>query len=156
MSVVFVEGWAPNQDMLLLDGSMCGRDDAKGQWELDGFVTKLLPPATAPVANRTTRSMVARTRRIKLTTSWDKTVTALCLLPLDLRTGIVGHSYVVGSTTALAWRPQQAYIVKMCLDNLSKIWKVHVPSIYPEGICGNVLDKGCVVAPDGQALQQGR
>ena len=41
----------------------------------------------------------------------------------------------------------------MRLDNLSTVWKAHIPSIHPEGIGGNVVGEWCVVAPNSQALQ---
>ena len=48
-------------------------------------------------------------------------MTALYLPPPDPHTGVVGHAYVVGSATALAGDLQQAYIVKMRLNNLSVV-----------------------------------
>jgi hypothetical protein len=96
------------------------------------------------------------TKRIKLTTRRDMTVTILCLPLLDPCTGVVGHTYVAGSATTLDGGAQKAYIVKMWLDNLSTVWKAHVLSIPPWGIGGYVLGEGCNVAPNGQALQQQR
>ena len=75
-----MKGRTPDEDLLQLGRTTRGRADPKGQWELNGFVPKLLPPATVPVADRTTGSTVAdalqdkgthRTKRIKSMTGRD-------------------------------------------------------------------------------------
>ena len=118
-----------------------------------------------PVANQTAGSTVAGalqdegtrpTKRIKLTNRRDMTMTTLCLPLLDPCTEVVGHTYVMDSATVLVGWAQKAYIIKMRLDNLSTVWKAHVSSIHPKGICGKLLGERCGVAPDGHALQQRR
>ena len=162
-SIVFIKGRTPNDDLLLLGGTT-RRGDAEGDVrELDGFVTKLSPPAPSPVSDVTTGGTVEdavrdegegghTTRRIESTTGRDETVAALCLPPPDPRTGAVEHVYVVGSSAAAlaAPGPSQAYIIKMRLDDLGTVWKAHVPSIHPAGIGGDVLGEGCAVTPDGR------
>ena len=75
-----MKGRTPDEDLLQLGRTTRGRANPKGQRELNGFVPKLLPPATAPVADRTTGSTVTdtlhdkgthRTKRIKSTTGRD-------------------------------------------------------------------------------------
>jgi len=163
-SVVFIKGRTPNEDLLLLGGTTRRGNDADdgGEGELDGFITKIVPPAPSPVADRTTGSSVEDamedesihpTKRIESTTGRDETVTAICLPPPDIE-GVTAHAFVVGSTASLepGSNPSMAYILKMRLDDLSTVWKEHVPSIHPSGLGGDVLGEGCAVSPDGELV----
>lgn len=167
-SVVFVKGRTPNEDLLLLGGTTRRSNDDDGgdgngeEGELDGFITKIVPPAPSPVADRTTGSTVEDamedesihpTKRIDSTTGRDETVTAICLPPPDIE-GATNHAFVVGSTASLepGSDPSLAYILKMRLDDLSTVWKEHIPSIHPSGLGGDVLGEGCAVSPDGELV----
>lgn len=162
-SIVFVKGRTPNEDLLLLGGTTT-KDGVNGVGEeLDGFITKLIPPAPAPIEDQTTGhslegavedESVHPTKRIDSTTGRDETVTFICLPPAN-REGLITHAFVVGSTTSdkmsemTGDKPSMAYILKMRLDDLSIIWKEHLPSIHPMGLGGDVLGEGCAVSPDG-------
>jgi len=167
-SIVFVQGRTPNDDILLLGGTTRKEDDADGRrGELDGFITKLIPPAPAPVADMTTGDSLENamedesahpTKRIDSTTGRDETVTAICVPPPDPIDGIVTHAFVVGSTSSNRGSgddPSLAYIIKLRLDDLSTVWKERVPSIHPRGIGGDVLGEGCAVSPDGETVYLG-
>jgi hypothetical protein len=93
------------------------------------------------------------TQRIDSTTGRDETVTSICLPPPDPLTGLVAHAYVVGSSSS-AREPSMAYIVKLRLDDLSILWKEHVPSVGAAGggAPGDVLGEGCAVSPDGSRV----
>jgi len=168
-SIVFVRGRTPNDDILLLGGTTKKRAESGFGWELDGFITKLIPPAPTPVADMTTGDSPETaiedeskhpTKRIDSTTGRDETVTAICLPPPD-RDGIISHAYVVGSVTADRGRsssnpsahdPNLAYILKLRLDDLSTVWKEQIPAIHPPGLGGDVLGEGCAVSPDGKMV----
>ncbi|KAL7464231.1 hypothetical protein ACHAXS_004572 [Conticribra weissflogii] len=159
----FVKGRTPDDDLLLLAGTTRkAANDADGQ-ELDGFVTKLLPPAPSPVpdsAMQIHNENTHPTKRIDSTTGRDETVSFLCLPPPNPSTGAVTHAFVVGSTTnfgassssssySSGREPSLAYILLMKLDDMSTIWKQRVSAIHPQGIGGNVLGEGCAVSDDG-------
>ena len=62
-SIVFIKGRTPNDDLLLLGGT-ARRGDAEGDVrELDGFVTKLLPPAPSLVSDLRREPACRRWRR---------------------------------------------------------------------------------------------
>lgn len=171
-AIVFVKGRTPNDDILLLGGTT-RKDGSDGQTEeLDGFITKLIPPAPTPIADMTTGDSpenaiiedesIHPTKRIDSTTGRDETVTAICLPPPDPVDGIISHAYVVGSITADRGHgpsqphghdPNLAYILKLRLDDLSTVWKEQIPSIFPRpGMGGDVLGEGCAVSPDGKMV----
>ncbi|KAL7537537.1 hypothetical protein ACHAXR_007896 [Thalassiosira sp. AJA248-18] len=168
-AIVFVKGRTPNDDLLLLGGTT-RKTNENGESELDGFITRLIPPVPSPIDDMTTGNSVQvakmedervhPTKRIDSTTGRDETVTAICLPPPN-RDGIVTHAYIVGSTTssdrgmsnnAGGRDPSLAYILKMRLDDLSTVWKEHFPSIHPTGNGGDVLGEGCTVSPDGSRV----
>jgi len=160
----FVKGRTPDDDLLLLAGTTRkSSDDADGQ-ELDGFVTKLLPPPPSPVPDSAMQmhgENTHPTKRIDSTTGRDETVSFICLPPPNPNTGAVTHAFVVGSTTdhgagespsyssGKGKEPSLAYILLMKLDDMSTIWKQRVGAIHPAGIGGNVLGEGCAVSEDG-------
>ena len=163
-TIVFVKGRTPNEDLLLLGGTT-RKDGPNGGEELDGFITRLNPPAPSPVEDQTFGTSVEiqdesdhQTKRIDSTTGRDETVTAICVPPPDRDGMAVSHVYVVGSTSsdrgtqAQGRDPSLAYILKMRLDDLSTIWKEHLPSIHPTGLGGDVLGEGCAVSPDGSMV----
>lgn len=160
----FVKGRTPDEDLLLLAGTTRkSSSDSDGQ-ELDGFVTKLLPPAPSPVPDSAMQmhgENTHPTKRIDSTTGRDETVSFICLPPPNPNTGAVTHAFVVGSTTdygassspssssGKGKEPSLAYILLMKLDDMSTIWKQRVGAIHPAGIGGNVLGEGCAVSNDG-------
>jgi len=161
-TIVFVKGRTPNEDLLLLGGTTRQEENLDGRAELDGFITKLIPPAPTPVADLTTGATMEDavedeathpTKRIDSTTGRDETVTAICLPPPDPVTAQITHAFVVGSESAIPGTDASlAYIYKIKLDDLSTVWKAHVPSIHPSGIGGDVLGEGCAVSPDGKMV----
>lgn len=167
-SIVFVKGRTPNEDLLLLGGTTRrndDNDDPERSGELDGFITKLNPPAPSPVADQTTGSSIEDamedealhpTKRIDSTTGRDETVTSICLPPPDdPLDGVITHAFVVGSTMSGS-EFSMAYILKMRLDDLSTVWKEHVPSVRPSGgPGGDVMGQGCAVSPDGTTVYLG-
>jgi len=159
-TVVFIKGRTPDEDVLLLGGTT-RKDGEDGKLdELDGFITKLIPPAPTPVDDLTTGSdlesaiqneNIHPTKRLDSTTGRDETVTAICVPPPDPLSGLVTHVYVVGSSVT-GHGSSLAYIVKLRLDDLSITWKEHVPSIHLSQGGGDVLGEGCAVSPDGSTV----
>ena len=164
--VEFIKGKTPDEDLLLLAGTT-RKDGKNGYTELDGFVTKLIPPAPSPVPDYTTvtdSSAVETegknpTKRIDSTTGRDETVTAICLPPPNRNTGVITHAFIVGSiansmsdSNPSGKDPSTAYILMMKLDDMSTIWKQRIPSIHPNGIGGDVLGEGCAVSTDGKTV----
>ena len=162
--IEFIKGKTPNEDLLLLGGTTrkAGND---GYAELDGFVTKLIPPAPSPTpdynGNTSTIETEGKnpTKRIDSTTGRDETVTAICLPPPNPKTGIITHAFIVGSiansmsdANPSGEDPSLAYILMMKLEDMSTIWKQRIPSIHPDGIGGDVLGEGCAVSPDGKVV----
>ena len=165
-TIVFVKGRTVDEDILLLGGTTKKTND-NGDEELDGFITKIVPPAPSPVEDTTTGTTVENaqmnnvqdensrpTKRIDSTSGRDETVTAICLPPPD-RSGLITYAYVVGSTS---WTnnpdhdPSLAYILKMSLHDMSIVWKQRVPSVHPSGLGGDVLGEGCAVSSDGSKV----
>jgi len=179
--VEFVKGRTPDEDLLLMGGTT--RKVSGDDVEYDGFITKLIPPAPAPVMDMTTGATVEEaesssssggnnnsilqnegthpTKRIDSTTGRDETVTAICLPPPDVGGMGVRHAFVVGSSTNLEGGggkngPSMAYMLKMRLDDMSTVWKVHIPSIGLDGgVGGDVLGEGCAVSHDGKVVYLG-
>ena len=86
-TVKFVKGRDPDEDILLLGGTT-RKTNENGEEELDGFITKLIPPSPSPVEDMTTGTTLENaiddesvhpTKRIDSTTGRDETVTAICL-----------------------------------------------------------------------------
>jgi hypothetical protein len=172
--VEFVKGRTPDEDLLLMGGTTrkVSKDGSSGDVEYDGFITKLIPPAPAPVMDMTTGATMEEaesgnnnsiqneghhpTKRIDSTTGRDETVTAICLPPPDAGGMGVTHAFVVGSSTnpeGGAHGPSMAYLLKMRLDDMSTVWKEHVPSISSDGgVGGDVLGQGCAVSHDGKIV----
>lgn len=161
--IEFVKGRTPDEDLLLLAGTT--RKNGEGGYEeLDGFVTKLVPPPPSPVDGSEANVIVQDesshpTKRIDSTTGRDETVTSICLPPPNPDTGAVTHAFVVGSiansqsaSNPSGKDPSLAYILMMKLDDMSTIWKQRIPSIHPTGIGGDVLGEGCAVSPDGNVV----
>lgn len=160
--VEFVKGKTPDDDLLLLAGTT-RKEGKNGYTELDGFVTKLIPPAPSPIPDYTAGNLDAietegknPTKRIDSTTGRDETATAICLPPANPNTGLITHAFVVGSianseseSNPSGKDPSLAYILMMKLEDMSTIWKQRIPSIHPSGIGGDVLGEGCAVSPDG-------
>eukprot|EP00804_Cyclotella_cryptica_P008265 CCRYP_020398-RB/>CCRYP_020398-RB protein AED:0.03 eAED:0.03 QI:794/1/1/1/0/0.5/2/130/858 len=167
--VEFVKGKTPDDDLILLAGTT-RKEGAKGYSDLDGFVTKLIPPPPSPVPDYTTGTTVDSassmqteaknpTKRIDSTTGRDETVTAICLPPPNPKTGVITHAFIVGSianseseSNPSGKDPSLAYILMMKLEDMSTIWKQRIPSIHPDGIGGDVLGEGCAVSPDGKVV----
>ncbi|KAL7549759.1 hypothetical protein ACHAWF_013024, partial [Thalassiosira exigua] len=161
-AMAFVKGRTPDDDLLLVGGTARKRR-TDGTAELDGFVTKVVPPAPSPVPDETTGHDVVEaveaeasgrhpTKRIDSTSDRDETATGICLPPPDPREGTVTHAYVVGSSSEDDG-PAQAYVAKLRLDDLSTEWKERVPGVHPPGTSGgDVLGEGCAVAPDGRTV----
>lgn len=163
--VEFVKGKTPDDDLLLLAGTT-RKEGKDGYTELDGFVTKLIPPAPSPIPGYTSDNVDSTetegknpTKRIDSTTGRDETVTAICLPPPNPNTGVITHAFVVGSianseseSNPTGKDPSLAYILMMKLEDMSTIWKQRIPSIHPNGIGGDVLGEGCAVSPDGKVV----
>ena len=164
--VEFIKGKTPDEDLLLLGGTT-RKDGKNGYTELDGFVTKLIPPAPSPVPDYSTVTDSSTietegknpTKRIDSTTGRDETVTAICLPPPNPNTGVITHAFIVGSiansmsdSNPSGKDPSTAYILMMKLDDMSTIWKQRIPSIHPNGIGGDVLGEGCAVSTDGKTV----
>jgi hypothetical protein len=162
--VEFIKGKTPDDDVLLLAGTT-RKNGKNGYTELDGFVTKLIPPAPSPVPDYTTYDDSSNvetesknpTKRIDSTTGRDETVTAICLPPPNPNTGTITHAFIVGSiansmseSNPSGKDPSLAYILMMKLEDMSTIWKQRIPSIHPNGIGGDVLGEGCAVSLDGK------
>lgn len=163
--IEFIKGKTPNEDLLLLGGTTrkAGND---GYTELDGFVTKLIPPAPSPTPDYNDGDKPAietegknPTKRIDSTTGRDETVTSICLPPANPNTGVITHAFIVGSiansmsdSNPSGKDPSLAYILMMKLEDMSTIWKQRIPSIHPDGIGGDVLGEGCAVSPDGKVV----
>jgi hypothetical protein len=163
--IEFIKGKTPDDDLLLLAGTT-RKEGKNGYTELDGFVTKLIPPAPSPIPDYTSGNADSietegknPTKRIDSTTGRDETVTAICLPPPNPNTGVITHAFVVGSiartesASNLSGKdPSLAYILMMKLEDMSTIWKQRIPSIHPNGIGGDVLGEGCAVSPDGKMV----
>ena len=172
--VEFVKGRTIDEDLLLMGGTTRKvSKDGSGGVEYDGFITKLIPPAPAPVMDMTSGATLEEaeagnnknsiqnegthpTKRIDSTTGRDETVTAICLPPPDVGGMGVTHAFVIGSSTNPergASGPSMAYLLKMRLDDMSTVWKQHVPSISVDGgVGGDVLGQGCTVSHDGKVV----
>lgn len=152
-TVVFIKGRTPDEDVLLLGGTT-RKDGEDGKLdELDGFITKLIPPATtgSDLESAIQNENIHPTKRLDSTTGRDETVTAICVPPPNPLSGLVTHVYVVGSSVT-GHGSSLAYIVKLRLDDLSITWKEHVPSVHLSQGGGDVLGEGCAVSPDGTTV----
>ena len=163
--IEFIKGKTAEDDILLLAGTT-RKDGTDGFIELDGFVTKLIPPTSSPTLddtaadNTSTADIESKnpTKRIDSTSGRDETVTAICLPPPNPTTGVVTHAFIVGSiansmssSNPSGKDPSMAYILMMKLDDMSTIWKQRIPSIHA-GIGGDVLGEGCAVSQDGSTV----
>jgi hypothetical protein len=163
--IEFVKGRTPDEDLILLGGTTRKVSSSGGNGvveEYDGFVTKLVPPSPSPVMDGTSGATVEDaihgegthpTKRIDSTTGRDETVAAICLPPPDAGGMGVTHAFIVGSSTNPNGTSSQAYLLKMKLDDMSTVWKMHVPSISSNGgVGGDVLGQGCAVSHDGKIV----